>query len=460
MKQSERLPGQLLPPPTEPMRVARVVARAYPRPLCWWRGAYYEHLGTHWSEVRDDSIRKWIYRVTEAALYAGKDAKGEETQRPWAPNRSKVGDVHEAMSRGAIQYEGEEAAVMATASGVLVPETREELPHDPERFNLSALPFAYDPDAPCPNWQAFLDSSLPGDREAHEFLAEWFGYVLSGRTDRHKIAVLIGPPRCGKGILSRTLKAMVGADGWAAPTLARLGGNFGMESLIGKSLAVMGDVRWTSKHVIEAVPVMLGISGEDGFSVPRKNREDWIGKLGTRLMLMSNDAPAFNDASGALAGRMVYASFQRSFLGHEDLELESRLMQELPGILNWALDGLDRLNKRGYFTQSSNSLELRAEVDRDSAPIAAWVDDRCVLDPTAEFSLNALLDSYKTWLAEEHLAFAPSLNRMSRELRSAFGDKGVTIERKSNGAGGKHRVVTGVRPIIGGTFADNSLFDS
>lgn len=460
MKQSERLPGQLLPPPTEPMRAARLIARAYPKPLCWWRGAYYEHLGTHWSEVRDDTVRKWIYRVTEAALYAGKDAKGEEVQRPWAPNRSKVGDVHDAMSRGAIQYDGEAARVLATASGVLVPETREELPHDPERFNLSALPFQYDPAATCPSWLAFLESSLPGDVQAHEFLAEWFGYVLSGRTDRQKMAVLVGPTRCGKGTISRVLKAMVGTAGWAAPTLARLGGNFGMESLIGKSLAVMGDVRWTSKHVIEAVPVMLGISGEDGFSIPRKNRDDWIGQLDTRLMLMSNDTPTFNDASGALAGRMVYVAFQHSFLGSEDLDLEGRLLGELPGILNWALDGLDRLTKNGYFTQSSNSLEMRAEVDRDSAPIAAWVDDRCVLDPGAEFTLDALLTHYRDWLTAEHLAFAPSLNRMSRELRSAFGDKGVTITRKSNGAGGKHRVVTGIRPIVGSTFADNSLFDS
>ncbi len=450
----------MLPAPGEPVKVARAVAAAYGKPLCWWRGAYYEHTGTHWREVRDDSIRKWIYLVTEAATYTAKDVKGEQTLRSWAPNANKVSQVHDAMSRGVIQYEGEAAAVLALANGVMAdPCSRQIEPHDPERFNLSSLPFEHDPEAGCPNWQAFLESTLPGDREAHDFLAEWFGYVLSGRTDRHKIAVLVGPPRCGKGTISRVLQAMVGPDGWAAPTLARLGGNFGMESLIGKSLAVMGDVRWTSKHVIEAVPVMLGISGEDGFSVPRKNREDWIGKLGTRLMLMSNDAPTFTDASGALAGRMVYVSFQRSFLGREDLELEGRLMQELSGILNWALDGLDRLSKRGYFTQASSSLELRSEVDRDSSPVTAWVDDWCVIDPSAEFVLDSLLTSYRNWITAEHMTFAPSAARFARDLRSAFGDKGVVIERKANGVGGKHRVVIGIRPIAGASLPDARLFD-
>lgn len=459
MRHSERLAGRTLPPPAEPMKVARAVAAAYPRPLCWWRGAYYDHTGRHWEEVRDDSMRKWIYRVTEAAVYAGKDAKGNDITKAWAPNRTKVGDVHDAMSRGVTQYEGEAVTVMALENGVLDPGTRELTEHDPERFNLSSLPFAHDPEAQCPQWQAFLESTLPGDVQAHDFLAEWFGYVLSGRTDLHKIGVLVGPPRCGKGTISRVLQAMVGRDGWAAPTLARLGGNFGMESLIGKSLAVMGDVRWTSKHVIDAVPVMLGISGEDGFSIPRKNREDWIGKLGARLMLMSNDAPVFTDASGAMAGRMVYVAFHRSFMGREDLSLQARVMAELPGILNWALDGLDRLTKQGFFTQSSTSLELRTEVDRDSSPVTGWVDDRCVLDPNAEFTLEALLKHYQDWLTAEHMTFSPSLSRFSRDIRSAFGDKGVTIDRKSNGPGGKHRVVTGIRPLVGASIPDDDLFE-
>lgn len=455
------LSARLLSAPNEPMKVAREIAPDYPVPLRWWRGHYYGHCGTHWVLIEDDVIRRWVYRITERANYAGKNAKGEDAIKQWSPNRTKVADVLDALSRGLTQHEEDEVRCMALANGVLDPITRKLADHDPGRFNLSALPFEYDPAAECPEWLAFLESSLPGDRQAHEFLGEWFGYVLSGRTDLHKIGVLVGPPRCGKGTISRVLEAMVGRDGWAAPTLAKFSGTFGMEPLLGKSLAVMGDIRWTSKYVIDAVPILLGISGEDGFSVARKNRDDVTGRLGVRLMLMSNDAPVFTDASGALAGRMVYTAFHRSFLGQEDLELQGRLMKELPGILNWALDGLDRLNSQGgYFTQSMNSLELKEDVDRDSSPVTAWVDDRCVLDPTAEVTLEALMQSYRSWLTAENMQFAPSLSRLSRDIGSAFRDKGVTIERKRDKSGGKHRVVTGIRVLVGSSIPTDALFDN
>lgn len=451
--------GVTLSSPGQPMKVAREILEMRERPLRWWQGAYYEHQGRHWAETSDDLIKRWIYRATEDANYVGVDSKGETVVKAWAPTGGKVANVHDALSRGVVQTEHEPVRIMAMTNGVLDPGTRTLTAHDVDTFNLSSLPFAYDPDATCPQWLEFLDSTLPGDREAHETLAEWMGYVLSGRTDLQKIGVLVGPTRCGKGTISRVLKAMVGPGGWAAPTLARFGSEFGMASLIGKGLAVMGDVRWTSKYVIDAVPIMLGISGEDGFTIPRKHIGDWIGTLPTRLMLMSNDAPVFTDVSGALAGRMIYVAFHRSFLGAEDLRLESRLMGELPGILNWALNGLDRVSELGTFTQSAASLELAAEVDRDASPVKAWIDDRCLLDPSSTVTLEALLSSYRDWLNTENMNLSPSSNRLSRDLKSAFGDQGVTVDRKPNGAGGKHRVVTGIRVIVGGSIASGDLFD-
>jgi putative DNA primase/helicase len=442
----------VLPPPTDPLAVVRVLT-AGRADLTWWRDDFYQHQGTYWAKWELAEVKRWLYDLTGDAIWFKPGKEGPEPVR-WAPTRKRIGDLIEALGEGSLSRFGQEEKCMALANGVLDPETRALAEHTPARFNLSALPFTYDPAARAPEWEKFLESSLPNDREAHEFLAEWFGYVLSGRTDLQKICALVGPRRCGKGTTGRVLRAMVGQEGWCAPTLAKLSSEgFGQESMIGKSLAIMGDVRWTSKHVVDAVPTLLGISGEDGIDIERKYQKVWSGKLGTRIMLMSNDSPAFTDASGALAGRMVYAAFEHSFYGREDLELEGRLMAELPGILNWALDGLDRLNRNGgRFTQSSRSMVLRDEVDRDSSPVAAWVEDRCELDPTAEFYLESLFRSYRDWLTAENAAYSPTLARFSRDLQSAFRDQGLTVVRKTVRDSGKHRIVTGIRPIVGGSI--------
>ncbi len=441
------VPSRELPSFTNPMLAARALAPEYPQPLTWWRGDFYRHLGTHWEVVDEAELTRWLYRQTENAYYVAPTDDGDG-RRPWAPNRRRVGDVQHALAYGVLQRTSEEHKVMALTNGVLLPD-RILAPHSVDRFNLSSLPFGYDPDATCPEWFAFLDSTLPGAQASKNFLGEWFGYTLSGRTDMQKACALVGPPRCGKGTTARILQAMVGPNGWAAPTLARLGGNFGMESLIGKNLAVMGDVRWTSKHVIDAVPILLGLTGEDGFTVPRKNREDWIGKLGARIMLMSNDAPNFTDASGALAGRLVYVAFHHSFFGREDRELEGRLMGELPGILNWALGGLDRLNTNGRFTQSESSLELAKEVANDASPVAAWADEVCTFDSEATFYLDTLRQHYVKWLTDKgRQAVYTDTSRFSRELRSALGDR-VKISRKTAPTGHKYQEAKGLRPLPG-----------
>jgi putative DNA primase/helicase len=449
----------VLPSPAQPVLVARALL-AGRQDVAWWRDEFYRHASAHWEIWPEPEVRRWLYECTADAVWMKPDGKGGFERAAWAPTKSRVANLVDALGVALVQRTGQEERCMALANGVLDPGTGHLAEHTPARFNLSSLPFAYEPGAACPQWEAFLESSLPGDRQAHETLAEWFGYVLSGRTDLQKIFALVGPTRCGKGTIARVLEAMVGDAGWCAPTLAKLGGgSFGTETMIGKGLAVMGDVRWTSKHVIDAVPALLGISGEDGQEIPRKYKTDWKGKLPTRIMLMSNDAPAFTDVSGALAGRLVYVSFGTSFRGREDYGLEARLMAELPGILNWALAGLARLGVQGgRFSQSSRSIALKEEVDRDSSPVTAWADDRCQLDADAEFTLDALFRSYRDWLTGENLALSPSQARFSRDLRAAFGDKGVTVARKRDGRGGQHRWVMGLRPLPGASLPQGQAF--
>lgn len=433
-----------LPSPADPLKVARAVLRHIAHSdgiahVAWWRGDWYRWTGSHWAVWPDSAVDEYLYAITEEATYIA----GEKVER-WAPTRDKIANLGHALGRGAVQRDPEldsEKAIACT-NGVIDLVSSTLLPHTPTRFNLHCLPYAYDPEAACPQWLAFLDSVLPDQVDAHQFLREWFGYVLSGRTDLQKIASLVGPPRCGKGTIARVMEALLGSDSVASPTMEKMATQFGEQGLIGKSLAILADVRWNVRAVGEAVPVLLAISGEDARDVPRKNRTDWHGKLDARFVLMSNDTPTFTDASGALAIRMIHVVFGESFVGREDHTLTSRLLGELPGILNWALGGLRELIERGRFEPPQCSVDLHAEVVRISAPVTGFVDDRCTLKPDCEEELDDLYVQFEDWSKKAGYNNASVKEIFSRNLQSAYRGK-IRVDRRMEGRV-RRRYVVGI----------------
>jgi putative DNA primase/helicase len=448
--------ARTLPPPARPLDVARELKGLIPHTdgvahRAWWQGDFYRWTGAHWEAEEQASVEKWLYRQTGDATYQVPDkqtekqkADGEKptfTDMPWAPTRKKIGDLAHALGVGELQREGEEdRGVLAVANGVI--EGRELVRHSPARFNLFSLPFDYEPAAVCPSWLAFLDQVLPDDKEAQEFLAEWFGYVISGRTEQHKMAALIGKKRSGKGTIARVLSALVGKGNVSGLNLGLLSGTFGLEPFVGSALAVASDVRWHSRAIGDAVQILLEVSGEDHVTVSRKNRPAWKGTLGVRFMLMSNDTPTFSDRSGALVDRMLYVAFRQSFYGREDTGLTGKLMGELPGILNWALDGLDRLNARGRFTQPESGRGEQESTRRLADPIGAFIEDWCIVGPGQEIELDHLFLKYQNWCeGEGRKRDSTTKEIFSRDLRSKIDDLAVDRVRVN---GKRTRILKGI----------------
>src|SRR5262249_24900050 len=210
-------------------------------------------------------------------------------------------------------------------------------------------PFAYDATAGEPrHWFAFLDSVWPSPdattvHPAQDLLQEWFGYVLSGRTDFQKLLMLNGPTRGGRGTIGRVLTGLRGKENVAGLRLDDLGEDFGMEHLIGKPLAIIGDERFSGKNMNAVVSALLMITGEDTIPVNRKRRQRWNGKLPTRLMLFSNELQKLSDASAAIVGRILVLRMTKSWLGQGDIGVLDRLLGEVPGIFEGSVEGVGGL---------------------------------------------------------------------------------------------------------------------
>lgn len=408
--------------------------------------------GTCWREMDDAQVRKGMYERLEHAVYQAPGKDGETEERDWSPTKPKISNLLDAMSAitllptetDAPAWIDEQGAtgqdygpMVACENGLLRIADRALLPHTPEFFNHVSVPFPYDPDATAPTWEGFLAQLWPDDPASITALQEWFGYVISGRTDQQKILLMVGPSRSGKGTIARVLKSLVGKENLAGPTLAGLGTNFGLSTLVGKPLAVISDARLSGNDNSQVVERLLTISGEDTIDVDRKYREQWTGKLPTRLMILSNELPHFGDSSGVIANRFILLSTRLSWLGKEDPTLTDRLIAEMPGIINWALEGLARLERAGRITEPASSREAITTMRDTASPTSAFIRERCTTGPTCSVPVDTLWSVWRDWAEDNNvkpgtkqvfgrnlLSVVPQLNRT--RPRDAYGQQVAT----------------------------------
>ena len=427
------------PSPNDPMSVARRYMKEYTQgglPLLRrWRGTWMRWETTHWAEADDATVKSELYKALEHATWLGLDKDGEPAEFDWQPNRNKIANVIEAL--GAITHLPDKlntpawldrtgprtghcdtSGTVATTNGLLDVTTRKLAPHTPAYFNVVSVPFDYEPGATAPLWEEFLGTLWPDDPNSVATLQEFAGYLLSGETNLHKIMLVIGPTRAGKGTIGRIFTMLLGADNVAGPTLASLATNFGLAPLIGKPLATISDAR-LSGNSTTVVERLLSISGEDSLTIDRKYREPWTGQLPTRIMIMSNELPGFGDASGAIAHRFIVLVLTQSWLGKEDKELTRKLTAELPGILNWSLDGLARLEANERFTEPKSSADAAIALLDQASPTSAFVRDCCEVGPACQVAVDDLYEAWKAWCEANGRDKAGTKQGLGKNLNAA-----------------------------------------
>jgi putative DNA primase/helicase len=445
-------PEPLMLSSADPLPSARAfVARSYVvdglMALRHHAGVFYAHqpdIGAY-HDLDEAAVRAELYLFLEGAQW-WTESKGQQPPKleAFKPTKNKVENVLDAL-RAVCNLPASCAApcwlqddpsldpfeVVACRNGLLHIPTRRLLPSTPALFTLHGLDFAVDPLAPAPvHWLRFLNDLWPSDRASRDTLQEWIGYCLTPRTHLQKICLIVGPKRSGKGTIGRVTRRLLGERHVSGPTLSNISEQFGLSILIGKSVAIIADARISGRTDTAVLTErLLSISGEDALSIPRKFLPDWNGKLTTRFLLMTNELPRIEDASGALASRFLVLTLHESFYGREDHGLFDRFLPELPGILNWALEGWDRLYARGRFVQPSSAAALVQEFEDLGSPIGAFVRERCEVGQGHDVPKDRLFQAWKTWCAENGRERPGTAQTFGRNLRAVLPGLGESQPR-------------------------------
>jgi putative DNA primase/helicase len=430
-------------------------------PLIHYRGLFYRWIGTHYSTLEDGDIRAIVYQFLAGAytLSQEPDENGEmkTVRRRFYPDDRTVNKFIDAL-RSIVRVSGtikapawlpaateddranDPADILPCRNGLLNLKTWQLLPHTPAFLSMNSVGYDYDPQAQAPTWEQFIREVLP-DPESREALQQEFGYFVTNDTRQQKLFAHSGEKRSGKGTIASTLQLVVGTENVVHPTMTGLMQQFGMACLIDKRLAIVGDAPLRG-DTSELVSRFLTLSGEDDITVPRKNKDDWTGTLNVRFLINSNNAPEFTDDSGVIADRFILIRFLESFFGREDLTLRERLAKELPGILNWALEGLRALRKQGRFTQPTNSTELMQMMRFATSPILKFIDDRLQVGKELSDNRDHTHAAYKSWcIANDHKPM--SKTKFDMALNKALPN--VTVGRPGGRGEDRDRVYRGIR---------------
>jgi P4 family phage/plasmid primase-like protien len=291
------------------------------------------------------------------------------------------------------------------------------LPHDPSRFLTCSLPYDYVADAKCPRLLSFLMSVWANQPDQRREFQKMLGYLLMHDNRFHKMFILLGVKRSGKGTILDLIKNLVGSANFCSPNLSSLSADFGLHPLIGRSVALVDEMNQQGRISDVAVDRMKSISGGGSVPINRKGKGELHQKLPVRFVVACNRLPGFLDPSGALASRLCIFTMWESFFGREDRNLGAALEAELPGIAQFALAGLRMLLvEDGDFIAPNSSKNVAENYKAAQAPTTAFLDD-CVEPgtPAEWMSMKDMYNIYRAW-AEEHGHQATSASRLSIEL--------------------------------------------
>lgn len=307
-------------------------------------------------------------------------------------------------------------------NGALDVDTGELMPHNPENRNSNVLNCDYSPSASCKVWQAWLAEIFESDLQRVELLQEIIGWTLiTDNLGIQKAPIFIGAQRAGKGTILHVVSTLLN-DAAGAFQLPNLDNDKVLAGMTQRNVVIDYDTASPDKkNARQIVGLFKAITANEPVSVKLLYTQVPIqGALNCKLLLASNSVPTLWDDSTATANRWMPLVFDRSFLGAEDTTLSKRLVEELPGIAQWALEGLRRLMSNGRFTMPESSLYEMDYMVESGSPVTRFMDEECVFDKAARVSDNALWGRYQQW------CIANQMEQMKRKnFLSAFKDASV-----------------------------------
>lgn len=319
------------------------------------------------------------------------------------------------------------------------------LSHTPDIFTINQFPIIYIPESDCPNFRHFIeDVAYPQDRE---LLQEFFGFCLHPQYFLRAFVILVGEGSNGKTVFMNVLEKFLGKDNISSVSMQEFAfDRFAKADLYGKKANICDDL---PSNKVTSTGVLKMLTGESPISAQYKHRNRFNFTNKAKFIFATNEPPSVKDTTPAFWDRVKMITFPYRFVNnpnpddeyekqeknrHELLELLTS-SEELSGIFNWALEGLQRLLKKNEFSYTKTADEARDDYMRKANPVAAFLQDCTIYVSNMVTLKEKIYKNYHLYCTERGLPIK-SYNAFCRVVREIAG---IQIDDTTPGVGDKRK---------------------
>lgn len=285
-------------------------------------------------------------------------------------------------------------------------------------------------------WGKLIRGLLPDDKERACF-QELFGDLLS-KKQRKAMPVLLGDPNGGKSQVLIVAQHLV--KNHAIADFGDMSG-FEKEGWVGKRLITIDE----APKKLQSEDGLKKVIGGAGTTVRRKGKVSLSLPSRWKFIWALNTMPVFSDKSGALAERM--RPFKTSTVAKSERVEEIGTLigeRELSEVLDWALLGLSRIEKRGRALSTEEmgkrSVEVLEETKDETNPARTWIREVELAPNHLLVSDTELLRLFSEWCDARGMRNHASVSMpvFSRDyflpaMRELYGDAfNATKKRSTN----------------------------
>ena len=397
--------------------------------ICSHEGKVYMYNGEFWKQVRKRDFEKFLSdaaikmgvckfisrhfsfkeQLTKQFLSEAIEPEGAKCEE-YLSNRSLIN-----LKNGTLEIEGDNWNLRKPKSDDFL------------RYQLS---YSFDENATCPMFDTFINTVLP-DVEQQMVLAEYLGYLYLKPSvlNLEKSLILFGTGANGKSVLFNIVNALLGGrenvSNYSLQNLTNESGYYRAmlgNKLVNYSSEINGRLEAAVfKQLVSSEPVDARLPYGEPFTLTNY----------AKLIFNCNELPNVVENSHSFFRRFMILTFDVTIPEEEqDSQLAHKIIDnELPGVLNWVLGGLDRLLSQKRFTKSDAVNKAINEYKAGDDTVETFLNEEGYEKSQDEFiPAKELYEEYKTYCFNEEMHYL-TYKKFTQRLR----DNHIKMNHSRNG---------------------------